>query len=111
MKLLALTDAELDVMKRALELLWEHQGVYELLASIGGRALRTRCPPTLIHHIHEQPYARGPRRRISGRLFHEKGMDVMLLECGHVVSRHTRHAVYTYCEACLACQDLDYAAG
>lgn len=122
MRLLAITDAELELIKRALVELCEKEAfirevfgddaaeakaatINDLAVTIGWRAMQTRCPPTLIHG--HEPHTRGPRRAITGRLYHEKGMDALLLECGHLVSRHTRQGPqYTHCEACSACQDI-----
>ncbi|MCG8434689.1 MAG: hypothetical protein MJA83_11725 [Gammaproteobacteria bacterium] len=111
MRLLAVTDDELELLREAIEVMFMHRGdgrFTELRMSLGGRALPTRCPPALQHDTTGYPQHRGPRRAIRGRLFYRDGMDALLLECGHVVARRTRkQPQHTHCAACAVCQELD----
>jgi hypothetical protein len=68
-------------------------------------ALSTRVPP-LRKPSTISPSQRGPRRSVTGRLAHRNGLNVLLLACGHVVTRRKKFA-HTHCEACAACQPLE----
>ena len=65
-----------------------------------------RVPPPLVP-APGPPSSRGPRRSIVVVLNNANGFDALLLNCGHIVARHTRAGqAHTHCEACALCQPI-----